>query len=161
MDIMEVFRQRRSVRAFSYKPIPADTWQDVLEAGRIAATSRGRQARRFITITDPELIAETVCEAKMQGFLKDCSALVVGCQTPEATSAADVIISLTQMETVAVARGLGTLWLGVFDRDVISSRIKLPEDYKAVLMMAFGYPAEQGTQPPKLPLEEMYRENEF
>ncbi|HSL94258.1 MAG TPA: nitroreductase family protein [Bacillota bacterium] len=161
MKLIDVYRQRRSVRAFAPGAIDADVWDEILEAGRVAATSRGKQARRFVTITDPATIAETVDQAKMQVFLKDCSALVVGCQTGEAASAADVIISMAQMEAVAVSHGLGTLWLGVFDREVIRRRINLPDDYKEILMMAFGYPAETGKQPPKLPKEELFREDRF
>ena len=161
MKIIDVYRLRRSVRSFAPGPIDQSVWEEILEGGRLAATSRGKQARRFITITDPTLIAETVEQAKMQTFLKDCSALVVGCQTGEATSAADVIISMAHMEAVAVSHGLGTIWLGVFDRDVISRRINLPEDYKAVLMMAFGHPSETLRQPPKLDKEELFRENHF
>ncbi len=161
MKIIDVYRQRRSIRSFVPGAIDTDIWHEILEAGRIAATSRGKQARRFITITDPLAISETVEQAKMQVFLKDCSALVVGCQTSEAASASDVIISMAQMEAVAVSHGLGTLWLGVFDRDVVRRRINLPEGYKEVLMMAFGHPAEPGQQPPKLPLTEVFRENSF
>lgn len=161
MKVIDVYRKRRSVRSFVPGPIASELWEEILEAGRIAATSRGKQARRFVTITDPKLIAETVDQAKMQVFLKDCSALVVGCQTSEAASAADVIIAMAQMETVAVSHGLGTLWLGVFDREVIRRRTNLPDDYKEVLMMAFGHPAEAGNQPPKLPKEELFRESRF
>lgn len=161
MSVLNVFQKRRSVRGYEAKPIPADVWASILEAGRIAATSRGRQARRFITITDPKQISETVREAKMQEFLVDASALLVGCTSDAQSSGADVIISMTQMETMAVSLGLGTLWLGVFDREVMSQRINLPDGYKVVLMMAFGYPAEDGKQPPKLPLEELFAENQF
>lgn len=161
MKMIEVYRRRRSIRSFIPGPIDPLIWEEILEAGRIAATSRGRQARRFVTITDPALISETVELAKMQVFLKDSSALVVGCQTSESTSAADVLISMAQMEATAVANGLGTLWLGVFDREVIARRINLPEGYKEVLMMAFGHPAEDGKQAAKLPLHELYVENHF
>ena len=161
MSALNLFKLRRSVRSFISKPIPASIWADILEAGRIAATSRSKQARRFVTISEPALIAETVREAKMQDFLVNCSALVVGCATDVQSTGADVIISMTQMETVAVEKGLGTLWLGVFDRDVISQRINLPEGHKVVLMMAFGYAAEEGRQALKLPTEEIFRENSF
>ena len=161
MSVLEVFKRRRSVRGFVSKPIPEDIWEDILEAGRIAATSRGKQARRFVTITDPAIIAETVQEAKMQAFLRECSVLIVGCATETASSGADVIISMAQMEATAVAHCLGTLWLGQFDRDVIAHRINLPEGFKVVLMMAFGYAAGECQQAAKLPVNELFFENTF
>lgn len=159
MSLLEVFRRRRAVRGFVQKPIPAEVWQDVLEAGRVAATSRGRQARRFVTITDPTRIAQMAKDAQMQDFVQQASALVIGC-TP-GPSNVDVIISLTQMETMAVAHGLGTIWLGTFDRAVISQQINLPEELQPVLVMAFGFPAEAGEQKEKLPLAELFFENSF
>ena len=161
MRVLDVLKRRRSVRGFVYQPIPKADWLDVLEAGRIAATSRNKQARRFVTITEPEHIKELVQAAKMQDLVKDASALVVGCATELNSTGVDVIISLTQMETVAVSKGIGTLWLGTFDRDVVGERIKLPSDYKAVLLMAFGYPASEGQMPEKLPIKEIFVENSF
>jgi len=159
MSLLNVFHQRRAVRGFVQKPIPADVWQDVLEAGRVAATSRGRQARRFVTITDPARVAQLAKEAEMQDFVQQASALVIGC-TP-GPSNVDVIISLTQMETMAVAHGLGTIWLGTFDREVVSRQINLPAELQPVLVMAFGYAAEPGEQKEKLPVSELFFENAF
>ncbi|MGI6358433.1 MAG: nitroreductase family protein [Bacillota bacterium] len=159
MNLMDVFHRRRAVRSFVQEQIPAEVWQDVLEAGRVAATSRGRQARRFVTVTDPARVRELAERAKMQEFVRDASALVIGC-TP-GPSNVDVIISLTQMETMAVAHGLGTIWLGTFDKEIIAQEINLPRELQPVLVMAFGYPAGDGVQREKLPLGELFFENSF
>lgn len=161
MSVLEVLKGRRSVRSFVYKPVPEADWQEILEAGRIAATSRNKQARRFVTVTDSDRIKELVQAAKMQDFLKDVSALIVGCATDINSTGVDVIISLTQMEAVAVSKGVGTIWLGTFDRDVISQLVKLPPDNKIVLLMAFGYAASPGQMPEKLPINELFMDTSF
>lgn len=161
MNLLNVYQQRRSVRSFEYHQITATDWSDILEAGRIAATSRNKQARRFVTLTRPEDIKNMVSDAKMQSFLTEASALVVACTTEQANSGVDAIISLAQMEAVAVSKGLGTIWLGVFDRDVVAQKINLPTEYKVVLMMAFGYAAEVGQMPIKLSKEELFYEGSF
>ena len=161
MSILDVLKRRRSVRGFVYQPIPQEDWLEILEAGRIAATSRNRQARRFVTITEPDRIKEFVQAAKMQEFTKEASAIVVGCAPDINSTGVDVMISLTQMEAVAVSKGIGTIWLGTFDREVVAERIKLPTDNKIVLLMAFGYPATPGQMPDKLPLGELFLNNSF
>lgn len=161
MSVLEVLKRRRSVRSFVYQPIPQEDWLEILEAGRIAATSRNRQARRFVTITEPDRIKEFVQAAKIQEFTKEAAAIVVGCAPDINSTGVDVMISLTQMEAVAVSKGIGTIWLGTFDREVVGEQIKLPLDNKIVLLMAFGYPATPGNMPDKLPLGELFLKDTF
>lgn len=159
MNLLDIYRQRRSVRAFDYRPIPESDWADILEAGRIAATSRNKQARRFVVFNEPERIQQVAVDAKMQEFVKDASALVVACTTDKQTIGIDAIISLAQMEAMAVSKGIGTIWLGIFDRDIMASMIDLPEDYKIVVTMAFGYAAVPGEMPEKLATEQLFCTN--
>lgn len=161
MNVLNIFRRRRSVRLYKYQPIPEEAWADILEAGRIAATSRNKQARRFVTFTNRNCIHDVVRDAKMHEFLQEASALVVGCTTDSNSSGVDVLISLTQMETMAVSHGLGTLWLGTFDRDVVAQKIHLPEGYKIISMMAFGYAASEDSMREKLSTGELYFPNTF
>src|SRR5215218_7757795 len=47
---------RREVREYDGRPLPEDAVRRILEAGRLAGSSRNRQSRRFIAVTDRALI---------------------------------------------------------------------------------------------------------
>src|SRR3954470_22412142 len=44
---------RREVRDYDARPLPEDAVRRILEAGRLAGSSRNRQQRRFIAVRDP------------------------------------------------------------------------------------------------------------
>lgn len=163
MYLLDVFRSRYSVRNYQNKPISERVLKDVLEAGRWAATSRNQQARRFIVITDSTLMDRLQQEAYMQPFVKDASVLLVGIATngESGGAVADVLISMTQMETMAVASGLGTCWIGVFDAAKAAQLLGIPDEHKIVCMMTIGYPAAPGQPRDKLSIEELYHFNGY
>ncbi len=163
MDLLEIMQQRRSVRSFKQQAIPETILHQIQQAGRIAATSRNKQARRFVLVTDDQLKAQLQQEAKMQDFVKDTGVLVVGVATNKESmgSVYDVVISLSQMEMMAVNHGLGTCWLGVYDAEVASRLLGIPGDAKIASMMAIGYPADEASHKEKLPEEELFSYNRY
>ena len=163
MDLLELMRQRRSVRAFKQQAMPETILNQIKQAGRLAATSRNKQARRFVLVTDDQLKAQLQQEAKMQDFVKGAGVLMVGVATNKESlgSVYDVIISMTQMEMVAVSQGLGTCWLGVYDAEVAAKLLGIPDDAKIASMMAIGYPADEDSRKEKLPEEELFSYNRY
>ena len=162
-DIVLLCQRRRSVRRYTGEPIDPQTMQTIMEAGRWAATANNRQARRFVLIPAGEELRAFVSKAKMQPFVADAGVLVVGWATIANSqgAAADVIISLTQMEMAAVAAGLGTCWLGIFDQDIAAELIGGPAGGRVVCMLAIGHPADTGSPKPKLPREELFKTGTF
>jgi nitroreductase len=62
MDVYLAIVSKREVRAYADRPLPDDAVRRLHEAGRVAGSSRNRQARRFIVLRDDALAraAETV-----------------------------------------------------------------------------------------------------
>ncbi|MHB8928051.1 MAG: nitroreductase family protein [Bacillota bacterium] len=79
------------------EPIPEADLEIILEAGRWAATSNNRQARRFALIAGDQVPGFSA-EAKMQPWVAGAGALAVGWSTIAESlgAAADVTISLTR-----------------------------------------------------------------
>lgn len=160
-DVLSLMKQRFSVRTFSGQPVSEADLAYLCEAGRWAATSSNKQARHFVLITDRTQLAKLVSDCKMQPFVADAGMVVVGIATNAESggSTADVYISMTQMELAAVERGLGTIWLGIWDREGVANMIGLPAGQRIVVLMAIGHAAGPGAPKEKMPVTQLYSAN--
>lgn len=163
MSVLDLCKKRYSVRNFTGETVAEDILQYILQAGRWASTSRNRQARRFVVLDEPDEIAAVVRNASMQEFVSDAGVLIFGVATDRESSGAlaDVVISMTQMEMAAVEQGLGSIWLGIWDADVVRDELLIPQDHRVVVALALGYPVGQGSPRDKLPTSELYRFSTF
>ena len=50
MDAMLAIVSRREVREYDGRPLPEDAVRRILDAGRLAGSSKNRQARRFVVV---------------------------------------------------------------------------------------------------------------
>ncbi|MFP4438602.1 MAG: nitroreductase family protein [Chloroflexaceae bacterium] len=55
MDMMQIIKGRRSVRAYQPRAVPEEHLVQILEAARWAPSPHGRQPWRFVVITRPEV----------------------------------------------------------------------------------------------------------
>lgn len=56
MELMEIIKKRKSIRAYQDKPLSKDIVNDILEAARHAPTARNQQELEYRVITNRELI---------------------------------------------------------------------------------------------------------
>src|SRR4051812_11751779 len=56
MDAYLAVVSKRELRSYADRPIDDDVVRAILEAGRVAGSSRNRQARRFVAVRSPELV---------------------------------------------------------------------------------------------------------
>ncbi len=60
-QLMELMMERRSVRNFKDTPIPRQTLEQIVEAGRWAPTAGNCQTVHFTVITNPEVLEDLRC----------------------------------------------------------------------------------------------------
>jgi len=77
--IVELLRNRSSVRRFQDKPVPHDVLQRILEAGRLSPSGGNEQPWVFGVITDGELIARIAEIAYQQKWIARAPLLIVLC----------------------------------------------------------------------------------
>jgi nitroreductase len=77
--IIELLRNRFSVRKFQDRLIPDDIVQDILEAGRLSPSGGNEQPWAFGVITDRNLIAQIVEMAYQQEWIAKAPLLIVLC----------------------------------------------------------------------------------
>ena len=165
MSIVELLLSRRSIRKFRKDQIPQDELQKILEAGRHSPSASNMQPWRFVVLTDPK-IKEQLSHRQWSGFIKDTAVTIVGCayegsEYARKWSRVDTSIALENMVIAAWGFGIGSCWVGDFDEDEVRSILNVPNDWKILALISFGYPDETPEAPPKKPLSEIVSYNKF
>ena len=80
--IIELLKNRSSVRKFQDRPIPQAVLEDILEAGRLSPSGGNEQPWAFGVITDPGLIAQIAQIAYNQRWIDQAPLLIVLCTLP-------------------------------------------------------------------------------
>ncbi len=165
MDILRAVKERRSVRDFQKKGIHQDIIDKLIEALIWAPSAGNLQARKFYFIQDAGLKKKIAKAALSQHFLAEAPLVIVGCTDSRISyryrergvclySIQDVACSLMGMMLVAYENGLGSVWVGAFQEEVVSDLLKLPKILRPVALVAIGYPSKIPSPPPRISREE-------
>ena len=155
MSLVDVILTRRSIRTYEKKKVPEEILNMILEAGRQAPSAGNAQPWHFIVLTDDE-IKEKLSHRRWSAFIRDSAFTVVGCgyiggSYGREWSTVDTTIALENMVIAAWSLGIGSCWVGDFEEEEVKKLLDIPEDWKVVVLISFGYPAEQpGSRPRKL-----------
>lgn len=156
-DIINLIKNRYSVRDFLPDPLPQEVIDDMIEAARLAPSAQNRQPWRYVIITEPERIKELVKNTGLIGlsnyFIKEAPCLVIACADVKKNLKlnqkdyylVDVAISFHQMILAAWAHGVGSCWLAAFNEEKLARYLDLPKNYRIVAMSPFGYPKDSKT----------------
>jgi len=143
LDVKGAIRSRRSVRKYKRKELPDDTLEHLLEMARTAPSGANRQSWEMVVITDRLRLKGLVPICKDQAFIGDCSVFLVGVDDPQQKWAkVDLTIAFDHISLAAVEEGLGTCWIGAYDRQMMAEYVGLPPDREVTVCMALGYPDE-------------------
>ena len=154
---------RSSVRRYSGSPVPDELIRSVVDAARLAPSASNSQPWRFVVVTDPNA-REELAALSLSGIFSAtrfaAAAPVIIAICAERTSAVEMAKSLKDgamyqldcgiagehMALRAAELGLGTCWIGWFNRRGARKAVGAPRHVKVVCLMAMGYPVE-GWQP--------------
>ena len=165
MSIVDSILSRRSVRKYENKEIPQEIVNQILEAGRQAPSAVNNQPIRFVIVKDGE-IAKNFSDALFNRFIKDAPMVIVGCADVKSLltgkwAIIDTTIALQSMVIAAWSLGVGSCWIGAFDEEKIKQMLKIPDKWKVVALVTFGYPAEEPKPKKKKAVEELFGFNSF
>jgi len=174
MALIDIIKERKSVRKYLPKPIPRKDIIKCIEAARLAPSAENVQPWRFIIIDDPEIKKEFVKEVcngiyKPSSFIKNASAIVVVVakldlvanfigKGIQGTSYYLIDIGIAGEHLVLQAQefGIGTCWIGWFNAKKAKKFFKLPPRHRVASLISMGYPASGSTKNKKdLKLDEI------
>ena len=73
----------------------------------------------------------------------------------------DTTIALQNMVIAAWSLGVGSCWIGAFNEEKIKQMLKVPEKWKVVALVTFGFPAEEPKPKNKKAVEDLFGFNSF
>jgi nitroreductase len=145
MDAFEAIQKRESVRSYESTPVPKESLAKLLEAARIAPSANNTQPWHFIVVTDSEKKKE-LSKGLFAKFLAETPVVIVACGDTKASPdwcVIDVAIAVENMVLAATGEGLGTCWVGSFDEDQVRGLLRIPRNFKIIVLLAVGYAREK------------------
>ena len=141
MDAYLAVVSKREVRDYDDRPLGEEAERRILETGRVAGSSKNRQARRFVVVRDEALredVAESVYASDNVRGAALVVAIVVGGKGPTTFDAGR---AAQNMMLAASNEGIGSCPNGVADGARLQAALGHGDDEKVATVLTFGYPA--------------------
>ena len=171
MSVLDVIRDRRSIRRYKEDAIPEDVFGRVMEAARLAPSGKNFQPWKFIAVGDRKLKEELAAASRGQYFMARAPLVIVACGFPDQSYPRqgnymkswpiDVAIALQHLMLQAQEEGLGTCWIGAFEEKDVKRILGVPEDVKVLALTPLGYPDEAPRDRGRKSLEEILSRDRF
>lgn len=148
MDLMELYKQRYSGRAFDRRrPIPEEVLEKVLEAARLAPTGCNSQQWKVLVLESGEALKK----------VEECSECIYGAPVvlvflydkshPDSKleiNRVDVglsngVIAAACAMLEAAEQGVGSCWVCWFHEDALRKAFQIPDNWMPVCLLPIGY----------------------
>lgn len=153
MSVEEAIRTKRAVRQFTQQPLPEETIQAILQAGRRAQSSKNTQPWQFVAITDRETLKRLSQTGDFAGHLAG-AALGVALVAPEDAERHEwIMFDLGQaagyMQLAAWSVEIGSCIASIYHPEQAAAILGIPNGYRCDVALSFGYPAASEARPPR------------
>lgn len=154
-SVIELLRNRRSIRKFEDKPVEQEKIDAMLQAALMAPSSKRCTPWHFIVVSDKEKLAKIAASRTMGSAFVENAPLAILVLADESKSdvwVEDASIAATLIMIEANDLGLGCCWVQARNRqkdettsteDYLRSFINFPENLKAECVIAVGYKGEE------------------
>ena len=162
--IIQLIKQRRSIRNFKEKEIDKETLKEIIQTGKYAPSAMNKQPWHFIIVSNEEKKRE-LSKGLFSRFIKDAPIAIFGCAHKDriggSWSRISTAIALQNMVIAGWAMGIGSCWIGDFNEDKVRQLLNIPKNYNVVSIIPFGYPAKIPKPRQKKSLEKITSINTF
>ena len=158
-SLLEIIRKRRSIRKFKPQKVSIREIEELLEAARWAPSGGNAQSWRFVIVTEKETFE--ALKMVSPGLFGEPHAMIIMCFDKDRLQSAsklhyvDLGAALQNILLMAYAKGLGCCPIASFDAEAVAELLSLPSRIQPVLLVVVGYPDENPSPPPRLPLNEL------
>lgn len=178
METLEAIRTRKSIRAFSDRPVEAEKLQAVLDAARMAPSWANLQCRRFIVVENPAAKRRISEFSSVDSFfaakgyksnpsqlaLAEAPVVIVACAVPNHSGdtrgqqyyMTDVGLAAQNLMLAAHDLGLGSVFVSIFEEKPLAELLGIPPYISIVGLFPLGYPrGEPVSGTSRKPLDEI------
>jgi nitroreductase len=138
VDTFLAIASRREVRDYEPRTLPPDVQERILDAGRLAGSSKNKQPWRFHVVLG-ELLADAVYEPTNVRGAPFVVAIVVSGKGPVSFDAGR---AAQNMLLVAWNEGVGSCPNGIADEPAARAALGLEDEERIAIVLSFGYPAK-------------------
>ncbi len=172
MELIEIMRNRRSVRQYTNEIITDEKIEKILQAGLLSASGRARRPWEFIVVRNKETL-QKMSEARVGAskMLEGADAAIVVIADPEKTDVwiEDCSIAMANMHLMADSLDVGSCWIQSRLREAPDGRtteqylrefLQFPESYKleAILSLGIAIKHPEPYNIEELPMDKIHRE---
>jgi len=153
MDALEALRTRRSVRRYRAQPVSRSVLEQIVDAGRLAATARNVQPWHFVVVTERSVLDKLAEVCEYGKFLAQAPAcIVVFCDAEAKYYLEDGSAATQNMLVAAHALGLGSCWIAGDKKGYageVGRLVGAPAGVRLISLVAVGYAAGREPAPAK------------
>jgi nitroreductase len=149
MDAYKAIVTKRDTRAYTEEPIPDEVLDRIIQAGRMAGSSKNTQPIRLIVIRDRKWLKEVATCGKFSEPLLTAQAGIAVCAAPNGSDF-DAGRAAQNMMVAAWNEGIATCPTSVHDQECAREKLRLPKEakdqatgrewWRVVVIIALGCP---------------------
>ncbi len=173
MDLLEIIKNRRSIRTYKKQDLPHGTVEKLLEAARWAPSAGNVQPWAFVVASSLEMKQHLSTAAFGQKHLEEASIVIVVCADEGRAEQSygvrgkslfclqDTAAAIQNIMLTAYSLGLGSCWIGAFKEGEVRTVISAPKGMRPVALIPVGYPNEAPAARRRRPLSEIMHNETF
>lgn len=150
MDVLDLIKNRRSVREFNPVEVSEEAVKKILEAGRWAPSGLNNQPWRFSIVRDP-VLKESLSKLTHYGEIIRCAPVCIavfldnGASYDRTKDVLSVGACIQNMLLAANSLNLGAVWLGEIlkNKEKVAEVLRAPADCELMAVVALGHPVEK------------------
>lgn len=183
-ETIKLLKNHRSIRKFENRMVEEEKIKEIIECAQSASTSNFIQAYTIIRINDKEKRKDIAILAGEQKYVEECPVFLVFCADLNRNKIAcnmnnkdmaegytesfilatvDATLAAQNALIAAESLGLGGVYIGGIRNNLekINKMLKLPTNVYPVFGMCFGYPKGESNKKERLPLEVVFKTDEY
>lgn len=147
MEFEKVIRERTAVRKFKDVQINESELNNILEAGRLAPTAKNIQPQKIFVVQSEDGIQKidkiSPCRYNAPTVLVVCSNKDLAFKKGDySTYEMDACIVATHMMLEATNVGLGSIWIEMFDKELLKQEFNLDSNIEPICLIPIGYTSD-------------------
>lgn len=152
MELLEIMKNRRSVRTYTGEPVKEEKLEKILQAGLLSASGRAIRPWEFIVVRDKETLKQMAGSRAMGAKMlenADCAVVVLGDEEKTDVWTEDCSIAMANMHLMADSLGVGSCWIqgrlreasdGRTTEEYLRELLGFPEHCRLEAMLSLGMP---------------------
>ncbi|MFH0841300.1 MAG: nitroreductase family protein [Bacteroidota bacterium] len=152
MEFTDLIRTRISIRNYNPdKPVPKETLERILEAGRLAPSAVNYQPWKFVVVSSTAMLDKVRACYDRDWFKEAPHVLIVVGFKDQAWKRSfdglnsietDMAIAMTHLILAAEDEGVGTCWIEHYNPAMLRDALNLKENQLVFGITPLGYPKE-------------------